>query len=52
MLCPYCLGPVELPDRPHPAWCPACDKFFRLVDDYGWWGYTAEVYAPEDDEES
>jgi hypothetical protein len=42
---------VELPERGYPAWCPACDKYFHLAADYGWWGYSCEVYTPKDDEQ-
>lgn len=47
MKCPTCLGPVELPEPHYPAWCPACDLFFRPVADIGWWNESIVIYALE-----
>jgi hypothetical protein len=49
--CCYCAGPVELPERGYPAWCQACDKYFHLAADYGFFTYSVEVYTPKDQAE-
>lgn len=46
MKCIYCQGFIELPDRPHPAWCPKCDKYFHMVEDHDWFGYQIGIYVP------
>lgn len=49
MTCPSCAGTVELPEYSYPAYCATCDVFFQLWADYGWWGYSCEVYVmPEE----
>lgn len=49
MTCCYCAGPVELPERGYPAWCPACRQTFYLAEDLGFFHYTIEVYMPSTD---
>ena len=53
MSCPFCEGPICFPPYGQPAVCVPCDRRFALVEDYGWFGTTLEVYAPavQDDEQ-
>jgi uncharacterized paraquat-inducible protein A len=44
--CPECDGPIDLPEPKHPAFCPKCDRWFRKVDEHGWFTYVIEIYVP------
>lgn len=46
MTCCECGGHVPVPEYGDPAMCDDCGTVFRLAADYGWFGYTAEVYEP------
>lgn len=50
--CPFCGAPICFPRYGQPAVCLPCDRRFELVEDYGFFTYTCEVYEPalKDDE--
>lgn len=49
MKCPFCAGPVELPEPKYPAWCPECDEYFYPVAEIGWFRESITVYAHDSD---
>lgn len=53
MRCIYCNGYVPLAEpRGSETWCVDCGKSFREVNDFGWWGYSCEIYVPKENNDA
>jgi len=37
---------LELPPRGEMLECKYCHRQYKEIDDWGWWGYSCEIYVP------